>query len=299
MKKKWIAVIAALVVLGVLGGYFIGQGKSEDSSGQGYKQPEPGEIEVVDEVKDVQLVINKAFFEHDQIARQTWLILETSIRNKGENIVYFHFGRVSQFYVQSVDGGTYATFNAYEGTWAEEKGTVSITGLNIYPGEAKSLTIQFFDVSEDARGLKLFCEISSVDPVKKISVAFEPQRIKNETKPEAEKKEETAPVASLSPGSPGAVAVRFFELIRDEKYEEAEQLIDPDAMWLFLSEGGLKKGMERYLQGRKIEGVEAIGERIENEYAYVSLMVRYSDGSQSEGEVELIKVDGEWMISDG
>lgn len=298
-KKKWIAVgvVLVLIVAGLVG--YLGL-SGRDSSG-------PSEDGTA-KLNDLQITINGAFFESNQITKQVWLIIETNVQNGGEEVEYFLFGQASRFYLQDSGGKTYATFNAHEDVWAKAKGKIALTEMKVYPGESKTLTLQFFNVPEGATGLKLFCRISAVEEGKKISIPFTPAK----SAPVPTSTPKTTPPSSVTPeptktepqptinivkGSPGEVAVSFYTLLSEKKYTEAEKKVDPDELKFIQSRGGLEK-ISEYFSGRTVVSIKVTKEEIKDSYAYVDIVISLSDGSQEEVKgMKLEKIGQEWKLT--
>lgn len=239
-KKKWIFIVAALVVvIGVIA-YFGPVGREGPPSSNG----DSG----TGNLGGLQIKIDNSFFEAVQIPKQLWLIVETTIQNNGDEVEYFLFGQTSRFYVQDADSKTYATINAHEYRWAEAKGKIALSELKLYPKEKKTLTLQVFNVPSGAAGLRLFCRASAVEGGKTISIPFTPSSSSQPSATPVPPKTPTptAPATSTTPatiakGSPSEAALKFFTLwLVERNYAEAEKMLTDDSKARAAAQGGLK-----------------------------------------------------------
>lgn len=123
----------------------------------------------------LKITVNDVHFEHMWPSRpesELWFIVELTVQNVGEETEYLLFVPYSRFYIQDSKGAVYKQLNAYDCKW-EVTGKTALHHLELEPGETRGLTLQFFDIPGDAKGLKLFCKESAVEGGERISISLE------------------------------------------------------------------------------------------------------------------------------
>jgi hypothetical protein len=123
----------------------------------------------------------------------------------------------------------------------------------------------------------------------------------------------SSPVSSFTQSdsldlSPGEIVVKWYSLLTNREYAEAEKLMSPNLLEIFKSEYGSMEAGWAYVEeawtgyekeGLKIERVEILDERISGDIAEVDFKLCFSNGTK-QGLVtgQLIKINGEWKLED-
>lgn len=284
MRKLILILVAILLVASSL--VTLSCGKVEDSGEVAGKTAQLGGLKIT---------VNDVYFD------EPWLIVELTLKNEGKETEYFLFAPYSRFYIQDSEGGTYKTMNAHKGKWEEAFGNIALIDLQLEPGEIQELTLQCFDIPEDAKGLKLFCKESAIEGGKRIAISLEVQG------EEASEPSSSKATVEPYPDSPGEVVKAFYHaFLVEEDYNKTIEFMCSELRQEFVaacpSEEKLKESLEKFRSDpytKLFKDVKIESETIRDGKAYVDVTFYYADENEPfPWTAPLIREYGKWKMKE-
>jgi hypothetical protein len=99
--------------------------------------------------------------------------------------------------------------------------------------------------------------------------------------------------------NPSTVVMKYIEFLNEGQYEDARELIvDTAIIRAFFGEGEIREYGDKLTGNKTVKKIQIVKEKIEDkETATIEFKVLHKDGSSTEGNYTLVKVDSEWKIN--